>query len=205
MRRLNEGGPSVTLVLTTRGVPVTVSSLRKFVKGGGRRRFRVGVEAAGHDGAGSTLSNWRGGSNGPLPKPGVSHARALESAWLAPPTDVPMAAPYDPTLLDDPELITGRHRTVMNLPCFRASIIPYVKGGVLKAELNDQFRAQHPTLPQSLTLSKIRRLKRVLLELCLDEVSNKQTLHTYFSLFILHTHMLCPYVKHNYFSFFFLC
>jgi hypothetical protein len=160
--------------------------VRKFVKGAARRRFRPGEE--GTEGAGTA----GGGANllrgGPAAKPGVSHARALESAWLAPPADQPLGPPYDPTVLDDPELTTGRHRTVMNLPCFRASIIPYVKGGVLKAELNEHFRAQHPTVPPSLTLSKIRKLKRVMLELCMEEnveLSSIALAYVYFEKLVL--------------------
>lgn len=47
---------------------------------------------------------------------------------------------YDPLFVDDPGLTTGKHRTVMNLPSFKASIIPYVKASDLKSELNKQFR-----------------------------------------------------------------
>lgn len=47
---------------------------------------------------------------------------------------------YDPLFVDDPGLTTGKHRTVMNLPSFKASIIPFVKASDLKSELNKQFR-----------------------------------------------------------------
>ncbi len=32
-------------------------------------------------------------------------------------------SPYDPFFLDDPEMKTGKHRTVLNLPCFRVRYI----------------------------------------------------------------------------------
>jgi len=70
---------------------------------------------------------------------------------------------YDPDFLDDPTLKTGKHRTVLNLPGFRESIIPFVKAKELKEELNEQYRQRHPELNPSVTLTRIRKLKRNLL------------------------------------------
>ena len=41
-----------------------------------------------------------------------------------------------------------------------SSVLLFVKPRVLKDELNARFREEHPSLPPSLTLSKIRSVKR---------------------------------------------
>lgn len=41
-----------------------------------------------------------------------------------------------------------------------SSVLLFVKPRVLKDELNARFREEHPSLPPSLTLSKIRSIKR---------------------------------------------
>ncbi|CAN0404465.1 unnamed protein product, partial [Ectocarpus sp. 13 AM-2016] len=41
-----------------------------------------------------------------------------------------------------------------------SSVLLFVKPRVLKDELNARFREEHPMLPPSLTLSKIRSVKR---------------------------------------------
>jgi len=71
--------------------------------------------------------------------------------------------PYDPFFLDDPELQSGKHRRVMNLPGLVESVIPFVKPRDLKMQLNEQFALKHPFLSRGLTLSKIRAVKRELL------------------------------------------
>lgn len=67
--------------------------------------------------------------------------------------------PYDPCFLDDPELRTGKHKTVIALPGYLGSLVHFIRAEDLKKELNDQFRQIHPSLEPSLTLSKIRKLK----------------------------------------------
>lgn len=71
---------------------------------------------------------------------------------------------HDPFFLDDPNLKSGRHRTVMTLPGFMESVIGWVHERELRAELNAQFRVKHPDLPETLSLSKIRKCKRLLLD-----------------------------------------
>jgi len=70
--------------------------------------------------------------------------------------------PYDPYFLDDPELRTGKHKTVLALPGYLGSLGHFTRAEDLKKELNDQFRQIHPNIDSSLTLSKIRKLKHLL-------------------------------------------
>jgi hypothetical protein len=81
-----------------------------------------------------------------------------------------MDSEYDPDLIDDPELTTGKHRTVLNLACWRETIIPFVKPKELKEELNEQFKLRHPWLNPTITLHKIRSLKKKLLDIGVQTV-----------------------------------
>jgi len=67
---------------------------------------------------------------------------------------------YHITVLDDPTLITGKHKTIIALPYFMSSIIQYSRPSDLKKELNEQFRQLHPDLDPSLTLTQIRKVKK---------------------------------------------
>ena len=94
--------------------------------------------------------------------------------------------------LDDPELRTGKHRTVIALPCYMGSVIQYTRPTDLKQELNDQFRQKHPDLDPSLTLSKIRNLKAALLEIGQEEdleLISMACAYVYFEKLVLKRHV----------------
>lgn len=77
---------------------------------------------------------------------------------------------FDPNFIDDPDLLHGSHRYVLQRSgCtgpIISSIILFVNKKELKDSLNEQFREKHPNLPPSLTLSKIRNLKKQALLTC---------------------------------------
>jgi hypothetical protein len=79
---------------------------------------------------------------------------------------------YDPNALDDPSMLHGAHRYVLQRKAATgpviSSIIHFVNKSELKESLNEQFRERHPTLPPSLTISKIRNLKKETLLTCMS-------------------------------------
>jgi hypothetical protein len=68
---------------------------------------------------------------------------------------------YNPLFLDDPEMRSSKHRTVIKQAGYIVSCIPFVKPNDMKGELNELFLAKHGDWLESrdMTLSKIRALK----------------------------------------------
>ncbi|KAF8819293.1 cyclin dependent kinase binding protein [Cardiosporidium cionae] len=87
--------------------------------------------------------------HGCIPKKGISYAELL----------VPSDYKYDPYYFNNPRYKQGKHHTVMKMPGYTISIIPFVKPKKLKEEINEQFREMNPWISSALTLSKIRNLK----------------------------------------------
>ena len=78
---------------------------------------------------------------------------------------------YDPSAIDDPDMLHGSHRYVLQrststVPII-CSIILFVNKQELKQSLNEQFRDLHPSLPPSITLSRIRNVKKTSLLQCM--------------------------------------
>lgn len=91
-------------------------------------------------------------------------------------------------VLDDPALITGKHKTIIALPYFMSSIIQYSRPSDLKRELNEQYRQLHPDLDPSLTLTQIRKVKKNILLSALEmdlELSSIAKAYVYFEKLIL--------------------
>ena len=74
-----------------------------------------------------------------------------------------MEAAAPPLALDDPTLTAHRHRVILAMAGLRSSVISFVRGKQLKRELNEQFRLTHEWLHPSMSLSKLRRCKLLLL------------------------------------------
>ena len=70
----------------------------------------------------------------------------------------------------------------------RGAVIPFVRPPLLRRELNEQFALKHPQLSRSLTLSKIRAIKRELLSFAQEqdcELSTVALAHVYFEKLVL--------------------
>ncbi|XP_031574444.1 CDK5 and ABL1 enzyme substrate 1-like [Actinia tenebrosa] len=73
---------------------------------------------------------------------------------------------YEPYKLDDPELTSGKHRTVLKLSSYMVSVTAYAKPSELKKDLNERFREKFPYI--DITLTKLRSLKKDLLKIALS-------------------------------------
>ena len=116
-----------------------------------------------------------------LPPPPSTAAAASTSATSGD-SLAPIDGSSEPIALDDPNIQSGRHRVVLALPGLRSSIISFVRGKELKRELNEQFRLQHPWLQPSMSLSKLRRCKLLLLACGVEadlELSTVALAHVY--------------------------
>jgi hypothetical protein len=106
--------------------------------------------------------DWRGFSYKPLFKPLVeTNEYYVDHGYM-----------HDPNVLDDPNMLHGSHRYVLGRAAVTgpvvSSIILYVNETELKESLNSRFHELHPQLPPSLTLSKIRNIKKSALLACME-------------------------------------
>ena len=76
---------------------------------------------------------------------------------------------YDPMFLDDPSMGIGSRRTVMNLPGFLCSTIPFVKKSEVMDDLDETFAEDHPDIAAQISLSEIRNLKKQIYESSRDK------------------------------------
>uniref|UniRef100_UPI00358FA06A CDK5 and ABL1 enzyme substrate 2-like isoform X2 n=1 Tax=Myxine glutinosa TaxID=7769 RepID=UPI00358FA06A len=74
---------------------------------------------------------------------------------------------YDPTFLDNPQWLSGRHKRVLLFPSYMTTLVEYVRPADLKKGMNETFREKFPHI--HLTLSKIRSLKRDMRRVALDD------------------------------------
>jgi hypothetical protein len=77
---------------------------------------------------------------------------------------------YNPIYLDNPELTSGKHKTVITLPSYLGTIILPSTASEMKRDLNLQFKELHPGVDSTLTLSAIRNLKIGMCEIGLTAV-----------------------------------
>ncbi|KAJ3341609.1 CDK5 and ABL1 enzyme substrate 1 [Gonapodya sp. JEL0774] len=160
-------GASQMVVWAAGSTPIGVSSFIRHVDERTRERERIarGDGARGGVGGGKRAKSGSVESGGMMVGAGDKPRRRGESyAALLVAEHTLSAVAYDPHYIDDPELRTGKHRTVMALPGWMGSVIQYVRPSDLKKELNDQFRLTHPNIDESLTLSQIRNLKKKLVD-----------------------------------------
>lgn len=105
------------------------------------------------------------------------------------PSQVDTNDAYDPFFLDDPNIKSGKHRVVLNLPGFMSSLISYVRPKALKQELNETFAVRHEEwIHPRMSLSKIRKCKQLLLDIGVEldlEISTVAVSYIYFEKLVL--------------------
>ena len=72
-----------------------------------------------------------------------------------------------PYIMDD-QFKHSHKYTYLKLPSYHVSVIPLVRPKRLKDELNDQFREAYPWLNTTVTLSKLRNLKKDLFAIAME-------------------------------------
>ena len=96
---------------------------------------------------------------------------------------------YDPHFIDYSNLLkSGKQRVIMNLPGFMESVISYRNKRELKRELNDKFQSNHEWMVQNITLSKIRRMRKILVSIIVEldmEVSTAALAYIYLERLII--------------------
>jgi hypothetical protein len=147
-----------------RAYPVATMSIIKYDAGQEAKKLSKlkAVDQKGLEVYVIPTRDWRGFSYKPLFKPIVeTNEYYQEHGFL-----------HDPNVLDDPNMLHGSHRYVLGRSAVTgpvvSSIILYVNKTELKESLNNRFHELHPQLPPSLTLSKIRNIKKAALLACLE-------------------------------------
>lgn len=158
-----------------RSYPTLVSSVIKY--DAGKEHAKLAKIKAG-DAKGMEVfevvrRDWRGYSYKPLFKSMVElYADRSSSTAEYNPIFFDRGYLYDPNFVDDPNYNHGSHRYVLQRSAATgpviSSIILFVNKKELKESLNEKFREIHPHLPPSLTLSKLRNLKKITVLACLN-------------------------------------
>ncbi|KAI8049668.1 hypothetical protein BDF22DRAFT_698147 [Syncephalis plumigaleata] len=179
-RSVEEKGDQLRFVFaTSKGTPLTISSVIRMTDTRARARSKGKVEPMDRLRRLDALKKQRAESFQQLIVP---------SGSLRSDSAVMLDTGYDPRYLDDPELRTGKRRTVISLPSMMSSTVQFVKPSDLKRELNEQFRQTHPYLDEKMTLSKIRSLKTCLLSIATEqdlELATVALCYAYFEKLVL--------------------
>ena len=181
--------------ITSRGYPTSIFSVVGYQ---GYEKRSIADKASGTQSQWNvrvpTTSSTRGYSTRHL-----LHATWGQCCWIRDQRDdhPPRDMVYHPDFLDDPEIRQSKQRTVMHLSgVHMQTMIPYVRVHELEDQLNSQFRQKHPWLSPDITLSMIRRLKRLTVQIALQcggheglELGTVALSHVCFEKLILRRHV----------------